>query len=358
MLTSNGSYWLKQRRLIQPAFHREKLQKLIEIMEKAIQKEVDTFPLHKFVDVHAILNQLAFKVVAKSLFSYSVDEHIMRRLQEIIESIQHFIVKELRQPHKNAWYALSGQIRSHIKLAKESKSIINTIIEERKASNKQYDDLLAMLLAATYEDDGSKMTNEQLIDEILILFVAGHETTANALTFSLQLLASHPQKYAIAKVETHKIASSTSAMEKISKLVYIKNCIEETMRLYPPAWITDRVALEDDAFASYRIKKGTIIGISFYELHRNKTYWECPDDFIPERFSAEQRKDMTNYYFPFGAGPRLCIGNNFAIYEMVLTIYQILKKYTIISKKQAVAVNPLITLKPVNVSLKFEATSH
>lgn len=358
LLTSNGSYWLKQRRLIQPAFHKEKLQKLIVIMEKAIQKEVEAFPLNRYVDAYSILNQLAFKVVAKSLFSYSVDEDVMLRLQEIIESIQHFIVKELRQPHKNIWYTISGQIRKHLKLANESKALINAIIEERRTSNEIHDDLLDMLLNATYEDDGSKMTNEQLIDEILILFVAGHETTANALTFTLQLLATHPEKCTIAKKESDEVPNSDNAMEKIAKLSYTKNCIEETMRLYPPAWITDRVALEDDSFASYRIKKGTIIGISFYELHRNKAYWEFPDDFIPERFSAAQRKDTSGYYFPFGAGPRLCIGNSFAIYEMVLSIYEILKRYTIAAEKDTIEINPLITLKPIDVKLKFEPISN
>jgi cytochrome P450 len=125
------------------------------------------------------------------------------------------------------------------------------------------------------------------------------------------------------------------------------------MRLYPPAWITDRVAIEDDSFTEFNIKKGTMIGISFYELHRNKKYWDNPDEFIPERFSDENRKKTAGYYFPFGAGPRMCIGNGFALYEMMLTVNSVLKKYHIETEQTKVEVAPLITLKPIDLQLKF-----
>jgi cytochrome P450 len=238
-------------------------------------------------------------------------------------------------------------------LVQESRDIINKVIDERRVSEKQHDDLLDMLLKAKYEEDGTSMNNEQLIDEILIFFVAGHETTANALTFTFHLLAKHPEILKKAVAEVDNIDDSLSHMEKLAKLNYVKNCVEETMRLYPPAWITDRVAIEDDSFAGFNIEKGTMIGVSFYELHRNKKYWKNPDDFIPERFSEENRKETAGHYFPFGAGPRMCIGNGFALYEMMLSVYAVLKKYHIETDQKTVEVAPLITLKPINVTLKF-----
>lgn len=353
LLTASGDYWLKQRRLIQPAFHKEKLQKLVVIMERTIQKQLENIPENQITDTYPIMNELAFHVVAKSLFNYSSDENTMHRLQKIIETLQDFIIREIRQPHKKWWYKMTGMIQKHMELVYESRSIIHKIIEERRKSNENHDDLLDMLLKAKYEDDGTSMTNDQLIDEILIFFVAGHETTANALTFTFHLLATNPEacQKVIAEIDT--IEEGLSAMEKIEKLIYVKWCIEESMRLYPPAWITDRVAIEDDSFAGYHIEKGTMIGVSFYELHRNEQYWERPNDFIPERFSEESRKKNAAYYFPFGAGPRMCIGNGFAVYEMILTVYSLLKKYAIKSVEKDIQIAPLITLKPLGATLKF-----
>ena len=125
------------------------------------------------------------------------------------------------------------------------------------------------------------------------------------------------------------------------------------MRLYPPAWITDRQNVEDDVVGNFKIKKGTLIGISFFELHRNPKYWENPDEFIPERFLGEQKKQSMQYFYPFGAGPRMCIGAGFAIYEMCLAISQIVKRYVIESNTDTIEFNPLVTLKPVNVEVSF-----
>ncbi|OEK09204.1 cytochrome P450 [Flavivirga aquatica] len=353
LLTSSGDYWLKQRRLIQPAFHKEKIQNLVEIIDNTIKNQVNEIKDNGLIDLYPIMNELAFEVVAKSLFNFSTNTDTLKRLQFIIEKLQLFIVKELRMPYKKLWYILKGDIRYHMKLVKESRIIINTIINQRRDSKGTHDDLLDMLLHAQYED-GTTMTNEQLIDEILILFVAGHETTANALTFTLKLLAQN--KAALSKVEEEISVVSTkkvTPLEEVSQLNYIKCCVEESLRLYPPAWITDRVNIEDDVMEEYSLKKGTIIGASIYELHRNKKYWESPDEFIPERFLEENRKQIMSYYMPFGAGPRMCIGNNFAIYEMILTVASIIKKFNISTTNEVIKVNPLITLKPVDVKLKF-----
>jgi len=358
LLTSSGEYWLKQRRLIQPAFHKEKIQNLVAIINTAINHQVNKIHAEGFVDLYPIMNELAFEVVAKSLFNFSAETHTLKRLQFIIEKLQLFIVKELRLPYKKLWFKLKGEISYHMKLVKESRIIINTIIEQRRQSKETHDDLLDMLLHAQYED-GTTMTNEQLIDEILILFVAGHETTANALTFTLKLLAQNKDilKQVESEIEEVK-AKNLTPLQNISQLNYTTCCIEESLRLYPPAWITDRVNIEDDTFEGYHVKKGTIIGASIYELHRNKAYWKDPEIFNPERFFEENRKNIMPYFMPFGAGPRLCIGNNFAMYEMILTVNAIIKKFDISTDNTMIKVNPLITLKPVGVKLKFDLKSY
>ena len=353
LLTSSGDYWLKQRRLIQPAFHKEKIQNLVSIIDTAIKAQVNTIKPEGFVDLYPLMNKLAFEVVAKSLFNFSAEKHTLKRLQFIIEKLQLFIVKELRMPYKKLWYFLKGDIKYHMKLVKESREIIETIINQRRKSKENHDDLLDMLLHAKYED-GTTMTNEQLIDEILILFVAGHETTANALTFTLKLLAQNKEVLVKVEKEINDTKNKNlTALQNISKLNYTKCCIEESLRLYPPAWITDRVNIEDDRIGNYHLKKGTIVGASIYELHRNKKYWDAPEHFKPERFFEENRKEIMPYFMPFGAGPRLCIGNNFAMYEMILVVKTIAEKFHVETDNDTIKINPLITLKPVDVKLKF-----
>jgi len=209
-------------------------------------------------------------------------------------------------------------------------------------------------LETRYEDTGEGMSVEQLIDEIKILFIAGHETTANALTFTLQLLGSHLDVQQKVFEEILKVESeSDDVVEQLQKMTYINAVLNESMRLYPPAWITDRQNVEDDSLGEFNIKKDTLIGVSFYELHRNPKYWDNPEQFNPDRFLGEQKKHSMQYFYPFGAGPRMCIGAGFAIYEMCLAISHIIKKYKVVSVRNTVNFNPLITLKPVDVEVVF-----
>ena len=224
----------------------------------------------------------------------------------------------MRQPYLNWWFHLSGAIKRHMALSKEGRHILNTIIEDRLRSGLKEDDLLDMLLNARYED-GAPMTREQLLDEVLILFTAGHETTANALSFTLYFLAKNDAVQERAFQEISKLdLEDGDIMENLSRLPYLKQCIEEALRLYPPAYVIDRIAVADDTFKGGTIKKDTMILMSIYELHRYQPFWEAPEDFVPERFDQENGKDFQEYYYPFGAGPRMCVGNNFAMYEMII----------------------------------------
>lgn len=354
LLTANGDFWLKQRRLIQPAFHKQKMNQLVANMQQTIIAELKDLPEEREVASFPIMNDVAFNVVAKSLFHIGSIEDKMSRLRMIIHDVQDFLIKEIRLPYKAFWFKISGQIAKHQKLALETDVIIRGIIEERKNSGEKHNDLLDMLLETRYEDTSEGMSTQQLIDEIKILFIAGHETTANALTFTLHLLGNHPEIQQKVLDEIIKIESETDdVVEQLQKMNYINAVINESMRLYPPAWITDRENIDDDEFLGYRIKDKTLIGVSFYELHRNPKYWENPEQFNPERFLGEQKKESYKYFYPFGAGPRMCIGLGFAIYEMGLTLSHIIKNYKVISHRKEIEFNPLITLKPVGATITF-----
>lgn len=354
LLTVDGDFWLKQRRLIQPAFHKQKMNQLVKNMRLTIISELDGLVENKKVDLFPIMSELAFNVVAKSLFQFSIPEEKLNRIKFIIEEVQNFLIKEIRLPHKAWWFSVSGQVKKHLALAEENNSIIQEIIEERTNSRTEVNDLLNMLLETRYEDTGEGMSVKQLIDEIKILFIAGHETTANALTFTLHLLGNNQEVQQKVFDEITKIESETDdVVEQLQRMTYTNAVLNESMRLYPPAWITDRQNVEDDTLAGFNIKKDTLIGVSFYELHRNPKYWENPHAFNPDRFLGEQRKQSMQYFYPFGAGPRMCIGAGFAIYEMCLAISYIVKKYKVISAGSTVNFNPLITLKPVGIEVTF-----
>lgn len=354
LLTSNGEHWRKHRRMVQPAFHKKKLQGLLHIMHASIRSELSRIRPNELQDIYPLMGDLAFQVVATSLFSRDDIQHQMSELKDITEANQRMLIKEMRQPYLNWWYALSGTINRHLALSKKARAILSQIIAERIQENTDKDDLMDMLLSARYED-GSAMTEEQLIDEVLILFAAGHETSANALGFTLYLLSKNPEVQEKAYREISGIDwEKDLEMEDVRNLGYVKQCVEEAMRLYPPAYYIDRESIIEDEIDGYKIPKNMMLLLAMYELHRDERFWDMPEDYVPERFDASNKKDFSDYYFPFGAGPRMCVGNNFAMQEMILTVAEILRKYTLEPAAEAIQVDPLISLKPVAVNLHFK----
>ncbi|MGB5499029.1 MAG: cytochrome P450 [Maribacter sp.] len=353
LLTSNGEHWRIHRRMVQPAFHKKKLLGLLGIMRNAIRNELKRIKPNVTKDVFPLMGDLAFQVVAQSLFSRSDIQEDMAKLQEITQTNQKMLIREMRQPYLKWWFNLSGLMKKHLELSEVGRNVLNKIIEERIQSGAEKDDLLDMLLKARYED-GTPMPRRQLIDELLILFTAGHETTANALSFTLFLLAKNQMaQQKVFEEVTRLDFESDDIMEHISQLIYTKQCIEESMRLYPPVYIIDRISIEDDTIEGLEIPKNTLLLMSIYELHRYPGFWESPSAYKPERFNEENKKELQEYYYPFGAGPRMCVGNNFAMYEMVLTVAEVIKKYNVQTKLNEVEINPLISLKPKEVPLLF-----
>jgi cytochrome P450 len=353
LLTSEGALWQKQRKLIQPAFHKKQLVFLLESIQKAITTEISKISTQGPLNVAPVFNDLAFKTVVKALFSDAADAVQISKMQHITEAAQKMLVKELRQPYLGWWFKSSGKIKKHIGFVQESREVLGQLVAARKKSNIRQDDLLDMLLDARYED-GSGMSQEQLIDEILILFVAGHETTSNALTFASQLLAQHPEVQENIFNEVQKaMVSTTDLMEILKACAYTKNVVEETLRMYPPAYFIDRISIEADTFEGMNVPKNSNLLFSVLQIHNDVSFWEQPELFNPARFSGVSPNTFSGHYFPFGAGPRMCIGNNFAMYEMVLAIATLVKQYKISEKKTPIEIEPLITLKPINAFLEF-----
>ncbi|MDC7994661.1 cytochrome P450 [Altibacter sp. HG106] len=353
LLTAEGAHWKQQRKLIQPGFHKKQLVTLLETMHQTISEELSKIQPGTSIDVFPVFNDLAFQVVAKSLFSGAVNPNEINRLQHITEAAQRMLVRELRQPYLRTWFRWSGTLEKHIDLVREARDLLKRIVHERRQSGQRQDDLLDMLLDARYED-GSAMDDAQLMDEILILFVAGHETTSNALTFIAELLARHPRYQEKIASELPDQLTSEKIPQLLKELQWTPMVIEEAMRLYPPAYFIDRVNLEADACNDMRYEAGTSLLFSVYEIHRHPAYWEDPLTFRPERFEDRTARTHSGHYFPFGAGPRMCIGNNFAMYEMILAVAQLMKRFQIEPVSRPIEIQPLITLKPKNANLVFQ----
>ncbi len=355
LLTSSGTYWKKQRKLIQPSFYKKKLNTVANIIKEVAIREIEKIEADKEADIHLITSSLAFKIVAESLFGYACDTQTIDRIQHIMEKVQKDFIFELRFPFLRWWRQVSGK-RKHTKnLSLELQSIIGELVEARRLTQGEFDNLLDILLNCTYEG-GTKMTTEQLVDEILILFIAGHETTANALAFTLGLLGQNQdvQEKVLKEISAFSTASQ-SLMGLFEEASFVKQCIDESMRLYPPAYFSDRVAIEDDYYKDLTFKKGEQLLISFFEIHRNSNFWEKSTEFLPDRFEKERVKAYSGNYFPFGGGPRMCVGSNFAMYEMLVVITEIIKRFKVTTVAKEIKYEPLITLRPVDLFLRFEA---
>ena len=346
-LFSNGEDWLTHRRLVQPGFHREKIQALYGIIIDTINRSLAEFPTGEKIDMYPLVYQVAFNIVINSLFTIHLAPETMSELSRTFSEIQDFYIREINKPLQRFFYPINHADRITLKKSAKMRAIIKGIIEERQSNKASFNDLLDILLNTRYEDTGLPIPEERLIDQIMILIFAGHETVANTLSWLLYLLA--PETKVMEKL---RASMATMNIHDSVKDEYFTAVINEGMRLYPAAWMTDRVALKDDRFGEYSFPKGTVILSFFYGLHRDKEYWNEESTFNPERFLSENSKEKrSKNFFPFGAGPRLCIGNNFAMAEMSFFLYAFLKEFQISPTGQVPEMKPLITLRPGKVIL-------
>jgi len=353
LLTSTGNYWLQQRRAIQPGFHKQRLQGISTTMVNEIEtfSEVlnDIAQKDKPVNMSKLMMEISFKIIGRSLFGEDQLEENLAFIGNVVAAVQAHVVRIIRTPFLNKPREWFGVTQKYLDLIKQTDRIIYEAIEKRKTNKIAKDDLLTMLMEVRYSDTGEGMTLTQLRDEALILFVAGFETTANALTWLWYLLDKHPEVVGKLQKEAKTVLQNGKpTFEDIKKLTYTKQVIQETMRLYPPAWSTDRVVLEDFEIDGYPIHKGDIVIPFIYGIHRHDRYWDNPSAFKPERFSKEQVAERLSFaYLPFGGGPRLCIGSQFAMMEMQFLVAMIVTKFRFsLAQNHEPELQPMITLSP------------
>ncbi|PHI18300.1 cytochrome P450 [Lewinellaceae bacterium SD302] len=355
LLTNSGASWLRQRRLIQPGFHRNRIENLIEEMQRSIEQqcvELDRAAKSgEAIPVEVFTLQLAFRIIARAIFTDGFNQQEMEWLDDMMHRIQRYVVYPIRLPFLEPVLKLTGQERRHLDYSAKVEQKILDRINARRSEGEHSDrnDLLQMLLDSRYEDDGSPMEDRRLIHEVMILFAAGHETSANALTWILYLLDRHPEEKEKARAEIKSVlGDKTPVAADLRLLPFLTALIEEGMRLYPPAWITDRVALEQDRFGDVDIPEGMVVVPFIYGVHHSPLLYDSPESFRPERMLPAAKKERHPFaYLPFGGGPRLCIGMNFAMYEMQLALIHLLRHYDLVlAEEKPVAPKPYLTLRP------------
>lgn len=350
LLTNTGANWLQQRRLIQPGFHKQRMESLVREMQSTIVQtcaQLDqALKQQANVNISQFTLQLTFSIIARAIFTDGFNEQDTRKLNEAVDKIQGFVIYPIRLPFLRPIVRWIGLEAKYQRLSRDVGEQLMQRVSARRASQTPQDDLLQMLLDSRYEDNGQAMEDAQLIDEIKILFAAGHETSANALAWILYLLAKHPEEANKARAEIQQLPHSIS-MDALRQVPYLTAIIEEGMRLYPPAWITDRVALEDDQFGDYPIPKNMVVAPYIYGLHHSEAIYPDAEKFLPERMLAEEKKKRHPFAFiPFGGGPRLCIGSHFAMLEMQLVLVHLLRHYDFAPPEKTIQPKPFLTLRP------------
>lgn len=348
LLTSEGDFWRRQRRIAQPAFHKKKLALLAGTMTTLTARMLDNWENRRSdFDVSAEMMFLTSEIVAKTLFGADIEN--LEEIGAAIDESNRFLTHRFRSLIPIPLWVPTSRNRTFIKNHRQFVQRMQDLITERRQDLSDRNDLLTMLISMQDEVSGERMTNQQLIDECITLFAAGHETSANGLTWIFNLLSQHEDVRHKLQTEVETALNGRQPTPAdLPSLPYTLQVIQESMRLYPPAWAIGREALADDEIGGYHIPKGSQLIMCTYAVHRNPRLWENPEKFDPERFTPEKQKDRHKYaYFPFGGGPRLCIGNGFALMEMQLVLAMITQRYQLaLAPGHPVEPLPLITLKP------------
>lgn len=348
LLTSEGEVHLRQRRMIQPAFHRNRIAGYTRSMTFYAEQMSDGWTDGETLDIDQEMMRLTLQIVAKTLFGTDVEDadEVGEALTTIVEMFNLLLLPFSEVLEK---FPFPHSIRLR-RARKTLDSIIFKIIDERRSTGEDTGDLLSMLLAARDEDDGKAMSKTQVRDEALTLFLAGHETTANALTWTWYLLSQNPEAEARLHAELKSaLGGRTPTIDDIPRLKYTEHVLAESMRLYPPAWGIGRQSIADHDLAGYAIPAGSTVLMSPAILHRDARFWENADEFSPDRWEAQNVKEAgsRNIYFPFGGGIRRCIGESFAWAEGILLIATLAGKWKMqLDPGQKIAARPLITLRP------------
>lgn len=366
LLTSEGEFHRRQRRLAQPAFHHRRINAYATVMAEYTERAQARWKNGETVDMSQEMMRLTLAIVGKTLFDADVESEA-GEIGEALTNIMH-LFDRITSPF--TWLLEKLPLPSNNRFAKGKLRLDQTIyriINERRATGEDRGDLLSMLLLAQDDEgDGTGMTDEQLRDEAMTIFLAGHETTANALTWTWYLLSQNPDVEARMHAEIDSVLKGKlPTAEDVARLRYTEMVFAEAMRLYPPAWLIGRRALSDYQIDKYKLPARSIILMSPYVMQHDARYYPDPFKFDPERWKPEAKEARPKFsYFPFGGGPRVCIGEPFAWMEGVLLIATIAQKWQMrLAASQQIAMQPMITLRPkfgmrMQMERREEALSH
>lgn len=362
LVSSDGEMWRKQRRLLQPVFHRRRIDGFASIMTESASKMLarwESVADGDVLDVDKEFHDVTFSIVGLALFGVDLrDEsqdmgHLMEHASKYFSyRLGNMLAPPLWVPTKrNREYKAAAQKLAHLgpQMVQDRRA---HIAEHGSAdeSGRQFD-MMDLLLEARYEDTGEGMGDEQLITEINAMLGAGHETTANTLSWTFYLLSNYPEVEAKLRAEIDSVLGNrTPTLEDIGELTYTKMVINESMRLYPAAWAIARQSIEADQFGPYELPADSGVLIPVHSIHRHPDFWDEPERFDPERFTPEKEKEMHRFaFFPFGGGPRQCIGQSFALMEAQLVLAMIVQRYRLtLVPDHVVEPEPLITLRMKN----------
>jgi cytochrome P450 len=347
LLTSEGDFWLRQRRLVQPAFHRQHIAGYAQIMVAYAERMLDTWNDGETRDIHAEMMQLTLEIVAKTLF----DADAGGEARDVGASME-VVLKTFRARWESV-LALPARVPTPANLrmrraVSRLDEIIYGFIAQRRRTEEERGDLLSLLLRAQ-DEDGSRMTDKQLRDEAMTLFIAGHETTANALAWTLYLLWQHPQAEARLQAELGEVLGGRApTFADLPQLKYAEMIVNEAMRLYPPAFVVSREAIHECEVGGFRIPAGATVLLCQWTIQRDPRFFDEPMKFDPDRWRDGLAKRIPKYaYFPFGGGPRLCVGNAFAMMEATLVLTTIAQRFHLtLASGERVTPWPSITLRP------------
>jgi cytochrome P450 len=346
LLTSEGEVWRRQRRLAQPAFHRKRMAAYGEVMAAFTERSLEGWRDGQTIDVHAEMTRLTLEIVAKCLFGADVGaeaKDVGRAMKLALEdfSSQRRLIripKSIPTPHNLRFE----------RAARRLDAIVHTIIEQRRTNEEDRGDLLSMLVLAE-DESGKRMTDKQLRDEVMTLFLAGHETTANTLAWTFWLLSLNVAAEAKVAEELERVLSGrTPTLADLPRLPYVERVIKESMRLYPPAWVMGRESVGECEVGDYRMPAGSTALMSQWVVHHDPRYHHDPQRFDPDRWTAGHEKELPRFaYFPFGGGRRQCIGAGFAMTEACLVLAAVTQRFRLkFVPGQSVEPYASITLRP------------
>lgn len=346
LVTSEGALWRTQRKLVAHAFIPRRIRTYADSMVAAAHRSIDDWSDGSVIPIHKAMAELTLDIVGRTLFDADV-RGTAREVGDALKVISDFYSDVLESPiHPPEWWP-SPQMFRFRKAVRNVDRIVSGIIDDRRQSGEDRGDLLSALLHAQ-DDDGTAMSDQQLRDECITLFLAGHETTSIALANTLYLLSEHPEIEARVHEEAaNLLADRRATSDDYDRLEYTERVIKESMRLYPPVYTIGRQLLEDFELGGYTFKKGDTLLFVQWVTHRSAQCFPDPLRFDPDRWLPERAKSIHKYaYFPFGGGPRICIGNHFAMMEAVLVLATLIREYRFeLLPGQTLELQPAVTLR-------------